>query len=197
MEEELGVRYDFRFLALQEAESSSTKPGAIWFRASDILAMKETYDLIDYLQGRGIGNDQNAGRTLGRLHRAVHADRVVHYYQEESADIERVLNIFIRVNSGGTILSYSDLLLSLATAQWKDRDARRDINELIDELNDLGQGFNISKELVLKTGLVLLESNWIGLPELVIPGVRSVAVGGQVCPVRRTRGSRGRLGRLG
>lgn len=157
LEEELGVRYDFRFLTPQEAESSSIKLGAIWFRASDILPMQETYDLLDYLQGRGIGNDQNAGGTLGRLHRAVHADRVVHYYQEESADIERVLNIFIRVNSGGTILSYSDLLLSLATAQWKDRDARRDINELIDELNDLGQGFNISKELVLKTGLVLLE----------------------------------------
>ena len=50
--------------------------------------MQETYDLLDYLQGRGIGNDQNAGRTLGRLHRAVHADRVVHYYQEESADLE-------------------------------------------------------------------------------------------------------------
>jgi hypothetical protein len=156
-EEELGVRYDFRFLTLQEASSPSTKHGAIWFRASDILSMKETYDIINYLQNHGIGNNQNAGRTLGRLHKAIHGDRIVHYYQEESADIERVLNIFIRVNSGGTFLSYSDLLLSLATAQWKERDARRGINELIDELNSLGQGFNISKELVLKTGLMLLE----------------------------------------
>jgi hypothetical protein len=68
-----------------------------------------------------------------------------------------VLNIFIRVNSGGTFLSYSDLLLSLATAQWKDRDARGEINDLIDDLNAIGQGFNISKELVLKAGLMLLE----------------------------------------
>ena len=88
----------------------------------------------------------------------MHSDRVVHYYQEESADLERVLNILHRVNSGGTILSYSDLLLSLATAQWKDRDARRDINDLIDDLNDLGQGFNISKELVLKAGGALGEA---------------------------------------
>jgi Protein of unknown function DUF262 len=156
-EEELGVRYDFRFLTPAEASSGTMKAGAIWFQVSDILPMKETYDLLTYLQGRGIGNDKHAGRALGRLHKVVHADRVVHYYQEDSPDIERVLNIFIRVNSGGTVLSYSDLLLSLATAQWKDRDARGAINDLIDELNSVGYGFNISKELVLKTGLMLLD----------------------------------------
>jgi hypothetical protein len=156
-EEELGVRYDFRFLTPQEAGSQETRPGAVWFRVRDILPMKEAYDVMQYLQGRGLGNDQEALRSLSRLHTTVHVDRIVHYYQEESPDIERVLNIFIRVNSGGTFLSYSDLLLSLATAQWKDRDARREINDLIDELNDIGQGFNISKELVLKAGLMLLE----------------------------------------
>jgi uncharacterized protein with ParB-like and HNH nuclease domain len=31
--------------------------------------------------------------------------------------IDKVLNIFIRVNAGGTELSRSDLLLSIATAQ--------------------------------------------------------------------------------
>jgi Protein of unknown function DUF262 len=104
-EEEFGVRYDFRFLTPAEAASATTKAGATWFQVSDILPMKETYDLLDYLQCRGIGNDKNAGRALGRLHKVVHADRVVHYYQEDSPDIERVLNIFIRVNSGGTVLS--------------------------------------------------------------------------------------------
>lgn len=156
-EEELGVRYDFRFLTPQEAGSPDTKPGAIWFRASEILPMRESFDVMQHLQGIGLGNDQNALRSLARLHMAVHVDRVVHYYEEDSPDIERVLNIFIRVNSGGTFLSYSDLLLSLATAQWKDRDARREINDLIDDLNDIGQGFNISKELALKAGLMLLE----------------------------------------
>ena len=143
-EEELGVRYDFRFLTPQEADSPETKPSATWFRVRDILPMKESYDVMQYLQGRDLGNDQDALRSLARLHTAVHVDRVVHYYQEESPDIERVLNIFIRVNSGGTFLSYSDLLLSIATAQWKDRDARRELNDLIDELNDVGQGFNIT-----------------------------------------------------
>src|SRR5699024_1419951 len=58
-------------------------------------------------------------------------------------------------NSGGTVLSYSDLLLSVATAQWKNRDARKEIHGLVDELNATGIGFRFSKDLVLKTGLVL------------------------------------------
>jgi hypothetical protein len=61
------------------------------------------------------------------------------------------------VNSGGMVLSYSDLLLSVATAQWTDRDARDTIHGLVDDLNAIGNGFAFSKDLVLKTGLVLLD----------------------------------------
>ena len=58
-------------------------------------------------------------KSLHRLHAMVHNALVISYYEEESQDIEKVLNIFIRTNSGGTVLSYSDLLLSIATAQWE------------------------------------------------------------------------------
>ena len=53
-----------------------------------------------------------AFRSLNRLHQAICVEPVVAYYEEKSQDIERVLNIFIRCNSGGTPLSYSNLLLS-------------------------------------------------------------------------------------
>ena len=43
----------------------------------------------------------------------------------------KVLDIFVRVNSGGTPLSYSDLLLSMATNQWQDRDAREEVRTLV------------------------------------------------------------------
>ena len=39
------------------------------------------------------------------------------------------------MNSGGTPLSYSDLLLSIAVAQWSKLDARQEIHGLVDELN--------------------------------------------------------------
>ena len=71
------------------------------------------------------------------------------YYEEKEQDLEHVLNIFIRMNSGGTVLSYSDLLLSIAVAQWKDLDAREQIHALVDEMNETGDGFSFSKDLVL------------------------------------------------
>lgn len=72
-----------------------------------------------------------------------------------------MLNIFIRMNSGGTVLSYSDLLLSIAVAQWKG-DARKEIHTLVDELNNTGDGFNFSKDLVLKAGLMLADIGSVG-----------------------------------
>ena len=84
-----------------------------------------------------------------------HSSQTVYFYQETDQDIERVLDIFIRVNSAGTQLSYSDLLLSIATAQWKERDARQEIHELVDALNATGAGFRFTHDLVLKSGLVL------------------------------------------
>ncbi|HCW09370.1 MAG TPA: hypothetical protein DGG95_18600, partial [Cytophagales bacterium] len=60
-----------------------------------------------------------------------------------------------RINSGGTKLSYSDLLLSVATAQWQEKDAREEIHDFVDELNNIGQGFDFDKDFVLKSCLVL------------------------------------------
>ena len=71
--------------------------------------------------------------------------------------LDKVLNIFIRVNSGGMVLSYSDLLLSIATAQWKELDARDAVHGLVDELNAIRNGFAFSQDLVLKAGLVLAD----------------------------------------
>jgi hypothetical protein len=59
------------------------------------------------------------------------------------------------VNSGGTILTYSDLLLSIASAQWEKYDAREEITDFVDEVNSIGGGFRINKDFVLKTALVL------------------------------------------
>jgi hypothetical protein len=66
-----------------------------------------------------------------------------------------VLNIFIRINSGGTVLSYSDLLLSIATAQWEKLDAREEIIDCVDTINRIGKGFNVNKDFVLKSALIL------------------------------------------
>jgi hypothetical protein len=65
------------------------------------------------------------------------------------------------MNSGGTALSYSDLLFSIAVANWE-LDARREVNKLVDALNGIGGGFSFSKDFVLKAGLMLAEIKSVG-----------------------------------
>jgi hypothetical protein len=79
---------------------------------------------------------------------------VVHYFREDEQSLNRVLNVFVRLNSGGIPLSYSDLLLSIASAQWT-KDAREAIYGLLDDLNETGDGFEFDKDFVLKSALVL------------------------------------------
>ena len=98
-----------------------------------------------------------ANETLFKLHSVIHKDRIINYYLEHSQELDKVLNIFIRVNSGGTQLSYSDMLLSIATAQWTSKDAREEITTFVDEINNIGEGFEFDKDFVLKNCLVLTD----------------------------------------
>jgi hypothetical protein len=90
----------------------------------------------------------------------VHQDGAITYYVEPDQDIDRVLDIFIRTNSGGEPLGYSDLMMSSTTAQWRNRDARAAFDKLVDQVSRIGSpGFIITKDFVLKTCLALFSSN--------------------------------------
>ena len=191
---ELGMSYDFRFLTPQFADSDKQRT---WFPVSKILDMPEFGQVYDYLDEVGLLATGNAlpWKTLERLLKLVHVKPAINYYLESSQDLDKVLNIFIRVNSGGTVLNYSDLLLSIATSQWKELDARQAVHGLVDELNSIGQGFNFDKDMVLKSGLMLndipsvafqvrnfnasnmskLESSWDEMSEALRQTVRLLA----------------------
>ena len=66
--------------------------------------------VFHYLQDIYLGTNKFAFRTLSRLHEIVHRESIINYFEEESQDLDKVLNIFIRVNSCVTTLSYSHLL---------------------------------------------------------------------------------------
>jgi hypothetical protein len=159
--DEDGVIYRFKFLDDQQAARDET---AHWFKVPDILDLADGPAMLTGLMARGLEGPalQGAYATLDRLHRVVHSHTLSNYYEEETQDVERVLNIFIRLNSGGTVLSYSDLLLSIAVAQWKQIDARAEIHRLVDELNRIGTGFALSQDFVLKAGLMLADIASVG-----------------------------------
>lgn len=159
--DEDGVIYQFRFLDDAQAQRD---PDAYWFQVPEILGMEGGPAMVNKLMADGLDGDRfrQAYATLDKLHRVIHSSNLINYYEEETQDIERVLNIFIRLNSGGTVLSYSDLLLSIAVAQWKKVDARAEIHKLVDELNRIGTGFNLSQDFVLKAGLMLADIASVG-----------------------------------
>ena len=80
-------------------------------------------------------------------------------------DIERVLNIFIRCNRGGTPLSYSNLLASIPRrmSKWNQLDARREVHGLVDEMNNVRAGLLFNADFVLKAGLMLTDIASVGI----------------------------------
>ena len=160
-EENTDQGYEFRFLEDSQIVSDRDK---YWFEVGNILDMDGENDIEYYINNKiktleGVKYSENELESfkavLNRLKETIFQDSSIVYYEEDSSDLDKVLNIFVRVNSGGTKLGYSDLLLSIATAQWGHLDAREEIIKLVDEINAIGDGFNISKDLVLKSALVL------------------------------------------
>lgn len=157
---ETGSKYHFEFLTETPMTLIDNK---LWLRCGRVLAESED-DLTDSLDELDISFDQRrqAKKVLRHFYRTVHYKELISYYEEAEQNLERVLNIFIRMNSGGTPLSYSDLLLSIAVAQWSNLDARQEIHQLVDQMNKEGDQFNFSKDLVLKAGLMLSDIGSVG-----------------------------------
>lgn len=132
-----------------------------WYRVGDILKVPEAEDLIDFVHNEGLSDTREPHKMLNRLHRVVHDAGIVSAYEEADQDPERVLNIFVRTNSGGTPLSYSDMLLSMAVAQWDEVDARTEIHALVDKIRGIGGGFSFNHDFVLKACLMLGDSDSI------------------------------------
>ena len=147
--------FDFRFL---ESETMFIKEGSnFWFRVGDILSFKRTTDVFTFIIEHKLTESQYPQTCLVELHRAITELPLINYFTEVEQDLDRVLNIFVRINSDGTPLSHSDLLLSIASAQWKERDAREAIHALVDAINGEYGDFVFHRDFVLKSCLMLAE----------------------------------------
>ena len=150
--EDYEMKYNFEFLTEEEAINNDEN---YWFEVGKILDFGDIKNIYDFLFEEGIVQSKQASDALFELFAVFTQKKIINFYLENSQELEKVLNIFIRVNSGGTILSYSDLLLSIAAAQWKTRDAREEINLLVDGINQIGNNFEFDKDFVLKSCLIL------------------------------------------
>jgi uncharacterized protein with ParB-like and HNH nuclease domain len=157
---DIGAHYGLKFFDKQPSNSKEES----WFRLGKILDFdnedrfyafrdSEKDKLPDSITKKQMSIFE---RNLERLYRAVWKDDVISYYTEVDQDYDRVLDIFVRANEGGTKLSKSDLLLSMITSSWDDMNARDEIYDFVDHLNnDLSGRNNFDKDFVMKSCLVL------------------------------------------
>ncbi|WP_441709801.1 DUF262 domain-containing protein [Helicobacter pylori] len=137
--------YQFEF----HAKAPANDKKHFWFKVGDILELKS---VVNYTREHNLGDKES--ELLETLNKAFHDKQLISFFEEKEKNLNKVLNIFIRVNSGGVKLSYSDLLMSILTASFSS-DIREKMNELVDTLKD--KGFpNVEQDQVLKTCLLLI-----------------------------------------
>jgi len=161
---EIGVRYGFLFAEKQPKSGD----GHYWFPVGRILDFDSDDKFSEFVGAEEDNLPDSTTRVqarvfrnnLDRLHRAIWKDAVISYYTEHDQDYDRVLDIFVRANEGGTKLSKSDLLLSMVTLKWEGMNAREEIYGLVERLNnDLTRKNNFDKDFIMKTCLVLSDLN--------------------------------------
>lgn len=157
---EIGTRYGFRFAEQQLPNTTQH----YWFPVGRILDFdsRDHFDEFRYAEQDKLPDAITRGQlrvfnlTLERLYDAIWQNEAIAYYTEHDQDYDRVLDIFVRANEGGTKLSKSDLLLSMVTAKWGDMNARQEIYGFVDEINNqLTRKNDFDKDFVMKSCLVL------------------------------------------
>lgn len=151
-EEEDGRIYEFSFLEkdlTQEREVYETE-NKNWFKVGSILNYSDDETFDNFVEEF---ESSFSRKAIRQLRRTIIEKPIINYFLEKEQSLDKALNIFIRINSGGEPLNFSDLLMSIAVANWTQKDARKEIHKLVDTVRD--KGYSISKDLVLKSFLYL------------------------------------------
>lgn len=151
----------------EEGIESVKEEPMYWFKVGDILTFPDDLDL-DKIIGELLTNckteKQKAAietnkrfvrKAIEILHNRIAKEALINYFEVNKTDLEDILKIFTRVNSGGTILNKTDLLFSTIVATWDD--GREEIEGLLKLINGKGEKFNFTNEYLMRTCLMLID----------------------------------------
>lgn len=157
--EDFGISYGLKFAA--EAPPSSAQH--LWIKVGEVLNFDDEDAFYKYVEAQldsfddvTRGQARVAQRNAENLYRKLWKEGTISYFTEKNQSYDRVLDIFIRANDGGTRLSKSDLLLSMITSKWDGMNARDEIFTFVDRLNnELNRKNNFDKDFVMRSCLVI------------------------------------------
>jgi uncharacterized protein with ParB-like and HNH nuclease domain len=156
------LTYQFSFRENEQPNPKDTNP-QYWYLVGSILdfesASAARKDIREKLTNLEIDEalKENAVILIEELHSKLFTEKLINFYEEKSQDYDKVVEVFIRANTGGKKLEYSDILLSTATAKWKILNAREEIHSFTDDINKTGGGYTFGKDFVLKGCLYLTD----------------------------------------
>lgn len=147
------ITYEFAFLTAEEA--AAPKSTKMWYKVKDIIRYKSPTEVMTkVIKENGWITDPTAMENLLLLHERLVLNELINYFEVETKSIDDVLDIFVRVNSGGTVLSKSDLLFSTVVSHWDK--ARDEIDELLVSVNRIGDGYRFTNDFIMRACLYLL-----------------------------------------
>jgi len=168
-EEDVGEEdfvYEFKFLTEEEAKKTDKKH--FWFLVKEVLiwgedpALDEYYDnllekddLSDEFKDLIRSRRPQIKKVLRILHQRLAIEKLISYYKITEQELDNILDIFVRVNSGGTVLSKTDLLFSTIVANWEK--GRGEIEKFLQLINSKGDGFWFNTDFIMRACLVLTD----------------------------------------
>ena len=153
----------FKFLGIEDVSFLNDRN--LWFEVGNILTWKSIDKAKDYIKEieqkvNGTNKKTLISKFEARKERIINSlqalyeminDNRVYYFDINSQNLDEVVDIFTRVNSGGMTLKKSDLLFSILIAQWNE--GRDEIKDLVESLRD--SNININQDFVMRACLVL------------------------------------------
>ena len=153
------LHYGFRFAASDRLPKSDSN--AVWYKVQNIVSvttrdqLAATVDRLLLVNPDLSDASQHALRAnITRLWEVVHEEECIAFYLERAQSYDKVLDIFIRANDGGTKLSRSDLLMSMVTLRWDHYNARSETESVTYAMRDaLNQDNAFDRDYLLRAGL--------------------------------------------
>jgi Protein of unknown function DUF262 len=151
--------YGFKFFPIERPPKNDAD--AVWFKVSTIVQITDRDQLAAHVDrllllnpDLGLPKQAVLRSNLSRLWDVVHDEETLAYYLEREQSYDKVLDIFIRANDGGTKLSKSDLLMSMVTLRWDQFSARDETEAVTVRMREiLDQESAFDRDYLLRAGL--------------------------------------------